>query len=333
MLGVNMDVSELKRAEQALVQTNAQLEAILDSIPEPVMVTDAAGTLLRVNAAFRNSLVYQTTVDNYVGRVEAYREDGQFIPTEEWPINRVRRGERINGVDVILSIDGAKTHRRFSGSPVFNSAGDITHAIVTFFDITDQKRMARELRRANETMALALDAGNAGGWVWNLETRELDWTDGCYRLFGLDPTRKPSAELFYSVVHPGDLKRLKKSVEDAVQGRNTEFRTEFRVQHAAGVRWFERLGRVICNRDGKPIQMVGITADITERKILRGLLPTCAHCKKIRDEHDQWRVLEEFISERSGARFSHGLCPDCLNEYEEASGVQEMNETSSVGGR
>jgi GAF domain-containing protein len=48
---------------------------------------------------------------------------------------------------------------------------------------------------------------------------------------------------------------------------------------------------------------------------LQGLLPICAHCKKIRDDQNNWQPLEFFISQRSGAKFSHGVCPDCLQEH------------------
>ncbi len=46
-------------------------------------------------------------------------------------------------------------------------------------------------------------------------------------------------------------------------------------------------------------------------KTLSGLLPICASCKKIRDERGEWKQIEEYISDRSDADFSHGLCPDC----------------------
>jgi PAS domain S-box-containing protein len=47
-------------------------------------------------------------------------------------------------------------------------------------------------------------------------------------------------------------------------------------------------------------------------KTLRGLIPICASCKKIRDDSGYWNTLEQYISEHSDARFTHGICPDCL---------------------
>ncbi len=46
-------------------------------------------------------------------------------------------------------------------------------------------------------------------------------------------------------------------------------------------------------------------------KVLGGLLPICASCKKIRNEAGKWINIEEYISEHSEAEFSHGICPDC----------------------
>lgn len=52
-----------------------------------------------------------------------------------------------------------------------------------------------------------------------------------------------------------------------------------------------------------------------EIKILRGLLPICMFCKRIRNEGESWQPLEAYIAEHSEANFSHGLCPDCTKRH------------------
>jgi integral membrane sensor domain MASE1 len=54
-----------------------------------------------------------------------------------------------------------------------------------------------------------------------------------------------------------------------------------------------------------------------EVKVLSGLLPICAHCKKIRDDSNnhEWKILEDYITGHSEAMFTHGLCPDCMEKY------------------
>jgi phosphoserine phosphatase RsbU/P len=53
--------------------------------------------------------------------------------------------------------------------------------------------------------------------------------------------------------------------------------------------------------------------EVTMAKVkqLRGLLPICSYCKKIRDDRNYWQQVEGFISEHSEAQFSHGICPEC----------------------
>jgi DNA-binding NtrC family response regulator len=49
-----------------------------------------------------------------------------------------------------------------------------------------------------------------------------------------------------------------------------------------------------------------------EINTLRGFLPICANCKKIRDDHGYWTRIETYISMHSEAEFSHGICPECV---------------------
>ena len=54
---------------------------------------------------------------------------------------------------------------------------------------------------------------------------------------------------------------------------------------------------------------------MAEIKQLRGILPMCSFCRKIRDEQGQWTALEKYISDHSNAQVSHGLCPICYKKH------------------
>lgn len=58
-----------------------------------------------------------------------------------------------------------------------------------------------------------------------------------------------------------------------------------------------------------------LIASVHEIKILRGILPTCSFCKRIRTEGDDWAQMETYIHEHSEADFSHTVCPDCLGKH------------------
>lgn len=50
-------------------------------------------------------------------------------------------------------------------------------------------------------------------------------------------------------------------------------------------------------------------------KTLRGLVPICSHCKKIRDDEGYWNSIESYLAKHSEAEFSHGICRDCAKKY------------------
>ncbi|MDA3875005.1 MAG: hypothetical protein PF795_13735 [Kiritimatiellae bacterium] len=54
---------------------------------------------------------------------------------------------------------------------------------------------------------------------------------------------------------------------------------------------------------------------LSEVRRLQGILPICAHCKKIRDDQGAWQGIEKYVHERSDAEFSHGICPECVKEH------------------
>lgn len=77
----------------------------------------------------------------------------------------------------------------------------------------------------------------------------------------------------------------------------------------------ERLARqVMMNMELRRVssQLADAAANL---KTLSGMLPICASCKKVRNDQGYWKQVESYISERTNATFSHGLCPDCTSKY------------------
>ena len=57
-----------------------------------------------------------------------------------------------------------------------------------------------------------------------------------------------------------------------------------------------------------------LRAALDQIKTLRGILPICASCKKVRDDQGYWSQVESYISEHTEAQFSHGICPECMKK-------------------
>ena len=62
----------------------------------------------------------------------------------------------------------------------------------------------------------------------------------------------------------------------------------------------------------KKAELERVAREITT---LKGIIPICMHCRKIRDTDGQWVKLESYISSRTESRFSHGICRDCVDSH------------------
>ena len=68
------------------------------------------------------------------------------------------------------------------------------------------------------------------------------------------------------------------------------------------------------------LQRAALIRDLREAlasvKTLRGIIPICSYCRKIRNDEGYWNQVETYLESHSDARFSHGICPDCMAPLE-----------------
>ncbi len=112
---------------------------------------------------------------------------------------------------------------------------------------------------------------------------------------------------------------------------------EQRLVKIDGHAFYGRLDSMILKNEGEDLRQIRVAvSDITERRLaqkqrdklisdlqkalsevktLRGFLPICSHCKKIRDDKGYWNQIESYIQKHSETKFSHGICPECAKKY------------------
>lgn len=128
-------------------------------------------------------------------------------------------------------------------------------------------------------------------------------------------------------VHPDDLDRCLKIYLDSFKARMI-FEMEYRLKrHDGEYRWIFDRGVPFMNENGEFAGYIGSCIDVTDRvvaqealrkkmeeeiKILKGIIPICSYCHKIRNDKEIWQQMESYISDHSEALFSHGMCPECF---------------------
>jgi PAS domain S-box-containing protein len=165
--------------------------------------------------------------------------------------------------------------RRFDGAPVWfasaagevrDSAGRLTKLVGIVQDITDRKAADQALRDSEERLQIALEAARAGAFDWNVETGEVHWTEGHYRVVGLSPDAgPPSYALWRRYVHPDDLPRVEAALAESLR-TGAPYRGDYRACGADGVeRWIAAYGLPTRDEGGR-VRMIGAVVDITDRK-------------------------------------------------------------------
>ena len=122
------------------------------------------------------------------------------------------------------------------------------------------------LRRSEDRRSIALSAGDMGSWEVDLATGQIEWDDGPYRIFGVDPASfVPTVERVEAMMHPDD--REKSALASILASSPARFQTEFRIVRPSGeLRWCYGAGIILSDPAGKAQRMTGVTVDITERK-------------------------------------------------------------------
>jgi PAS domain S-box-containing protein len=120
---------------------------------------------------------------------------------------------------------------------------------------------------SDDDLRAVLDAGEIGGWEWEIGTGVVRWSTNLERIHGLAPGSFGNTfESYQEMVHPGDRERVIGALRSCIEGR-ASYDIEFRsAESAGGVRWMHARGRVLSGEKGEPYRMIGVCWDVTKHK-------------------------------------------------------------------
>lgn len=183
-------------------------------------------------------------------------------------------------------------------------------------EVRERKIIEQNLRISEKLLKEAQTIAKIGHWELNLKTGDLDWSDEIYRIFGLQPQGFIATyEALIEKIHPDDREKVNTIFKESVE-KQSQYQVEHRILLSdASEKWVLEKGHTEYNDQGEPVRSVGTVQDITEIKLLRGILPICSFCKKIRDNQGDWKQVEDYVAQHSDALFSHSFCPECGKKH------------------
>ncbi|MCE5312982.1 MAG: PAS domain-containing protein [Nitrospiraceae bacterium] len=168
-------------------------------------------------------------------------------------------------------------------------------------------------------------------WRSNL-TMECDYFNEVWLAFTGRTMQQEIGNGWAEGVHPDDFDNCLKIYTDNFAMRKP-FEMEYRLRRFDGIyRWIFDRGVPFTDKDGNFMGYIGSCIDTTERKAareelkksqeaeisqLRGFLPICSYCKKIRNDKNYWEQIDQYITAHSEVLFTHGVCPECKNRVME----------------
>jgi PAS domain S-box-containing protein len=265
VLAVATDITQRRLAEEALRRSEELLRLVTDSSPIAMAYCDEECRLRYVNRAYvdRFGLAPDDVLGKRLEEVVGSRAYETIRSYAEAALSGVR-----SDFETAVPYERIGTrYMRCAYVPRTDRRGRTVGFTKVMADITDRRRMEEALREGEERLRLALEAGQMGAWDVDLATDHARWDRKEFSLLGLpEGSITPSADEFYRRVHPEDVASVEESVRRAVQETGA-LEHEFRVLRPDGeVRWLAAKGQVMNDRQGRPVRMVGVNFDVTDRK-------------------------------------------------------------------
>ena len=271
-IGVWTDVSEIKRREEALRQSEQRFLSMTANIPG--MVFQAS---FGQGADFRFTFISEgvrelfgvepeaALADIAVLRRRIHPEDAQSVGAAM--MQATVQFSRFDAEFRIFDRSGTLKWLRCMASPQRLNDGDVRWDGVVE-DVTDRKRYEFALRESEERYALAMQGANEGLWYWDIVTGDVAMSPRLADLVGMAvPDPAEAQRLFAERVHPEDRERRRAAYRDHMSGRTPVFACEYRIQDGSGG-WRWLFDRGLAQRDGfgRAFRMAGSASDVTARK-------------------------------------------------------------------
>ena len=267
--GIVRDITEQRRAEGALRESEERFRTAFENVPLGIGLGDPDGRVLGCNVALEEML--GCGMDELIGRsFTEFTYPGE-LATERSLMESVLAGEsdRYKIEKRYVRRDGRIILVRLVAGLIRDAEGAPRAWIAVHDDVTDRRRAEEALRESEQRLTLAQQAGGVGVYDWDVATGEIVWTPEIERIYGMTSPSEPlkRRDVWIRHVHPDDRDPLLTKMQQWLASGNSEGAWEYRyIRPDGGERWLAGSSMVVRDAAGRPLRVIGTNIDITERK-------------------------------------------------------------------
>ena len=264
---IRRNLTQKQRASVVLRQREDQFRRTLSEIAIPTLLHGDDDVVLLVNKAWTELSGYRhediPTIGDWTQRAYGERHTAVKDYIDKLFDSDVRVD---NGEWEVTTATGAKRVWHFFTTPVGREPAGRRLLVSNAIDVTEQRRAEQALHASEERLRMAQHVSKIGTFEWNIQTGVNTWTPELEAMHGLPPGGFAGTQRNWEeMLHPEDRPHVVRSVGEALA--TGVFADEWRVVWGDGSsHWLAGRGRVFKDDDGKPLRLLGINIDITERK-------------------------------------------------------------------
>ncbi len=315
-------LADLQSTNRRLTNEKNQYLTIIESLATPILFLDPSLNIVFVNHSANQLFSLSGVPGSFYYRQKAF--DLTLPPALRMEVELFQQSSERQAV---FEYEHNATERALAFQVYIKRMLDVSDKFsgtaVILNDITALKSAEKALEEREERYRVITES--MSDYVYGMRVAadgELitEWVAGAFEAitgFTLDEIRRKRGG-YLSLIDTCDANRYPLGQAEENQTRSST--VEYRIRNANGeVVWLRDHVKLLTGRGDQATRILGAVQDITQHKraeaeikTLKGILPICANCKKIRDDTGYWQLVEEYIRDHSEAVFSHGLCPDCI---------------------
>jgi PAS domain S-box-containing protein len=279
LLGVSQNISERKRAEQKLKESEILFRDLYEEAPNAYFSIGPDKSILRCNNAAEKLLGYTKEELLKVNIFDLYYKDKYGVEKAKELFNHFLQGENIKDVELKMkNKKGEPVWISLSVKPIYDQQGNVIESRSMILDINERKLAQEELKKSFEKLKeMEYIINNSPGvlFLWkNSENWPVEFVSENVKQFGYTPGDFYSGKVSYGeIIHPDDLERIVEEVSKYSNSDIQEFVQEYRIVTKSGeIKWLDDRTWIRRDKNGNITHFEGIVIDITDRKAAEAAL-------------------------------------------------------------